>query len=136
MFVEHDINEILGLSNDELAEQARLIDRGVRPMTLFSPFDSDSDLMLRVATRLETLSANTSSVSFVIDRGNGFADCGFAAHIWVVETFRWIGEQANNSPYRSRILGLLLGYSATAIQNFEQQKNVRWFTLSLEPASR
>ena len=89
--------------------------------------------MLRVATRLETV-CHGKAVPFVIDRGDGNAECGFAANKWVVETFRWNTEEVQE-PYRSRVLGLLLGYSASAVQEFEQKQSIRWFTQSPERAT-
>lgn len=95
-------------------------------MVLMEPFQSDPLLMLRVATRLETLGVE-GVVPFVIDRGDGVAECGFAADQWVVETFQWMQKNIKK-PYYSRILGLLLGYSASAIHNYEQKQSVRGFT--------
>ena len=120
-----DLNNILGMSDSVLAEQARLIELGIRPLMLLPRFPSDDDLMLRVATRLETVCGN-SAVPFVIAVGNGTAECGFAASKWVVETLDWITKKTED-PYRSRLLGLLLGYSTSAIQDFEQKQSIRWF---------
>ena len=103
-------------------------------MVLFSPFPGENDLPLVVATRLETASLGTSAIPFVIDREEGVCDCGFAAERWVVELFKWIST-ATGEPMRSRLTGLLLGYSAAAIRDFEQRQSIREFTLSPERAS-
>ena len=84
--------------------------------------------MLRVATRLETIAAAEHVVPFVIDRGDGTADCGFAASRWVIETLQW--ANGLDEPYRGRVRGLLFGYSAFAIQDFEQRQSIRSFTWS------
>ena len=123
-----DLNNLFGMSDDELTEQAQLIERGVRPLTILnSPQSQDPHVLLRVSTRLEKASYGTTAIPFVLDRSDG-VDCGFAGSKWVVETLRWSSELAE--PYRSRIVGLLLGYSVTAIENFHQRQSIRWISTS------
>ena len=127
-----DLNHLLGMSDDELAEQAQLIERGVRPLTILKGLQADQHLMLRISTRLEKISSGTRSIPFAIDRGDR-VDCGFAGSKWVVETLRWSSDLTE--PHRSRVLGLLLGYSVTAIEDFHQRQSIRWFKTSPEPVS-
>ena len=117
-----DLNDILMMTDDALAEQACLIHCGVRSLTLLSPFPSDPLIIRRVVTRLETV-ANGVAIPFAIDRGDGTADCGFAANRWVVETFQWVLGDVPQ-PHFNRVLGLLLGYSASAIQDYEQRQSI------------
>ena len=121
-----DLNAILMMTDDRLTEQACLIHCGVRPLTLLSPFRSDPLIMQRMVTRLETV-ANGTAIAFVVDRGDGTADCGFAANKWIIETFQWVLKDVP-PPHSSRILGLLLGYSASAIHDFEQRQSICWLT--------
>ncbi len=54
-------------------------------------------------------------IAFVIPRsGEKTADAGFAARGWIVETFKWINENAPQKHHK-RLMGLLLGYSVDAI---------------------
>ena len=87
---------------------------------------ADPLVMLRAVTHLENLTER-GVVPFVIDRENGIASVGYAANRFVVDTFRWLIQQVPE-PYFSRMLGLLLGYSASAIFAFESEESVRWFT--------
>ena len=119
--------DVLETSDSILVEHALLIDRGVRPLTLFSSISSDSLTMLKVATRLETMSIGTSAIPFVIDRSNGVAECGFAQKRWVIDVMTWLFNDVKGSNFH-RVMGLLLGYSVDAIENFERQQSVRMFT--------
>lgn len=124
------MNTALGISDDAITEQSYLIARGVRPMALLGSIPAESDLMLKVSTRIETLAEGTV-VPFVVNRGDGFSDVGYAAAPWVTDIFRWAFRHAAD-PQLSRIVGLLLGYSAQAISEFESHQSRRWFT---EPVS-
>ena len=127
-----DLNHLFGMSDDELTEQAQLIDRGVRPLTLLKGIPTDPHLLLRASTRLEKVSSGTRAIPFVLNC-RGRIDCGFAGSKWVVETLRW--SSGLTEPYRSRILGLLLGYSVTAIEDFHQRQSLHWVKTSIEPES-
>lgn len=127
-----DLNHLFGMADDELTEQAQLIERGVRPLTILNSLPSqDSYVLLRVSTRLEKVSYGTTVIPFVINHDDGVA-CGFAGSKWVVETLRWSSELTE--PYRSRVVGLLLGYSVTAIENFHQRQSIRWVSSLAERA--
>ena len=122
-----DLNDLFGMSDEMLTEQAYLIQRGVRPLVLLSPFPTEHFLMQKVVTRLGTVSHGLA-IPFVIDRGDGTAECGFAMNRWVVETLDWVFKEVS-PPHSHRIVGLLLGYSAPAIENFEQRQSICWPTV-------
>lgn len=92
--------------------------------------------LLRLVTPLEAKS-DPAVVTFVLDRGDGFADYGYAATAWVVDLYGWAVTQAPERQ-RHRIIGLLLGYSPEAIRAFEERNSGRLFAspiLSPEPTS-
>lgn len=62
---------------------------------------------------------------FVVENGDGTADCGYAATGWIVDLLKW----ATTAPQvqRMRVIGLLLGYSADAIAVFEDRAPRRLF---------
>jgi hypothetical protein len=79
--------------------------------------------MLRESTRLDALGC-AGAIPFVVDRGDGVAEYGYAARTWALELYRWLSgtdENAVPSECRHRILALLLGYGADAVQDFEEQ---------------
>jgi hypothetical protein len=57
------------------------------------------------------------------DRGDGTVEYGYAAAQWAIDLYCWVvNEKADDvvpSHQRHRIIGLLLGYSAAAISDFE-----------------
>src|SRR5437667_1474184 len=113
-----DDPEGLRASDELIDEQSYLVARGVRALALVGRCRADSVLMLRAATRLEAL-ADTRVVPFVLDRGDGVAECGFAAASWVLDLYRWLAlaNPATLPPqHRERVIGLLLGYSVDAIR--------------------
>lgn len=122
----------IDVSDDLLSEQAYLVARGVRSLALAGQCESDPLVMLRAATRLESL-AVPGAIPFLVDRGDGRADYGFAAAGWVVDMYSWIAQDTQDAvpePQRARILGLLLGYSTEAIRLFEEGRSGRLFTAS------
>ncbi len=97
-------------------------------MALVESFRFDDPIvLLRVATRLESLTQD-GSIPFVIDNGDGTADCGFASASWVVDLFAWLVKTEVPEEHRRRVIGLLLGYSADAIMRFEERASGRLFT--------
>jgi hypothetical protein len=116
-------------SEDYIAEQAYLVARGVRPLALVGSFRADPWTMTRVQTTLGRLSC-AGAIPFVVDRGDGVADAGYAAAGWAVDLFSCaVREEQDAIPtrHRDRVLGLLLGYSPTSIRDFEEQKGGRLF---------
>jgi hypothetical protein len=117
-------------SEDAVREHAYLVARGVRPMALIQTFAADPMVCLRVATRLEAIGVETGLpiVPFVVENGDGTADCGYAAAGWVVDLLRWASSNDVPKVQRMRVVGLLLGYSAEAIAIFEERAPRRIFT--------
>jgi hypothetical protein len=135
-----DMQAVALTSDDLLREQSYLVARGVRSLALAGHCENESLTMLRIATRLEAL-AEAGAIPFVIDRGDGWADFGFAASGWVLDLYAWLSKDTQDAvpePQRSRILGLLLGYSVEAIRLFEEGRGGRLFNASVgsTPSSR
>lgn len=116
-----------GLPSDEfLGESAYLVSRGVRPMALAGHCEADPMVMLRASTRLGTAALRFDVLPFVIDFGDGLADCGYAAAKWVIDLYESVIREQH--PHRHQILGLLLGYSAQAIARHEENSTSRRFS--------
>ena len=104
-------------------EHAYLVARGVRPLALVGNCVARARAMRRARLSLERSACDGVHV-FVLDRGDGFADYGYAAAPWVVHLYGWAvsAREADDSVLarqRHRIVGLLLGYSVSAISDFE-----------------
>jgi len=87
---------------------------------------------LEMRVRLSQLerSATQGAIPFVVDRGDGIAEYGYAAARWVVDLYQWVvTADAATLPvsHRHRIIGLLLGYSVAAIRDDEEQASGRRF---------
>lgn len=114
-------------SDEVITEHAYLVARGVRALALVGHAPADELAMLRIATRLEAISV-PGTVPFVLDRGDGICDFGFAASRWAVDLFRWVSIDPSVPRVQcARVVGLLLGYSAEAIERFEQEAPARLF---------
>jgi hypothetical protein len=110
-----------------LEEQAYLVARGVRPLSLIGHCATDEMTLLRVATRIE-IAACPGVVSFVIDHGDETASFGYAAAGWVVDLYQWANTPALvPQEQRHRINGLLLGYSVPAISSHDDESSGRRF---------
>ena len=114
-------------SDDLIQEQAYLISRGVRPLALVGTIETDPDEMLRVYNKLSLVRTGTANghepIAVVVARQDGeCADVGYAARAWVVDTFRWLSENAPQ-PHLNRLMGLLLGYSPDAIAALEEAES-------------
>ena len=115
------------LSEGLLREHAYLVARGVRPIALVGQCQSSPVALLRAQTLLNN-GADAGAIPFVIDRGDGCADLGYAAARWAIDLFRWIVKDAQDaipSEHRDRILGLLFGYSIEAIRLFDDTRSGR-----------
>ncbi len=118
-------------ADEVLAEQAYLVARGVRPLSLAGHCQllvDGSTLLLRVATHLERYSI-ANVVPFVVDHGDGVVSYGYSGAHWALDLYEW----AVKNPFvpqeqRHRIIGLLLGYGAPAIARYEQDGSGRRFS--------
>ena len=130
------IRSILQMENQNselLKEHAYLIARGVRPLALVGHCEDDEIGMLRWATLLESAGAQ-GAIPFVMPRGDGFADYGFASAQWVLDLLSWLNSDTVPTVHRHRVLGLLLGYDSDAIRDFGEQAECRLFS-SASPGS-
>lgn len=126
--------------NDELThiiEQAYLIDRGTRPMTLLPQRTYDECSAEEMTDRLSALSTSyPGAIPFVIrDSQSNVTQCGFATHRWGIDLFGW--AQTAPRPYQDWIMGLLFGYSPAAIDDcFHRRAVTRLNSQSVELGSK
>lgn len=117
-------------SEDALAEQAYLVARGVRPLSLAGHCHLDQQhslLLLRVATQIER-HAEPNAIPFVIDHEDGVASFGYAGSRWALDLYEWVvKEPAVPQEQRHRIIGLLLGYGSPAVSRHEDEGSGRRF---------
>lgn len=103
-------------------EHSYAVARGVRAVALVGSCVAE-DFAMRVALeRLEAV-ADVGATAFVLDRGDGFADTGYAGAAWAHDLYRWAVQQADDTvpqEQRHRIIGLLLGYSVEAVARFDE----------------
>jgi hypothetical protein len=97
--------------NDLLRSQAYLVERGVRPVYI-SVLGGDEEAF----NTLHDAASDMTVIPFVV---NGFS--GYASHAWVISLLRWADENAPQNQI-DRIYGLLLGYSAGAIDDFGEEE--------------
>jgi hypothetical protein len=117
-------------SDDALAEQAYLVARGVRRLSLAGHAhvaDDASDELLRLATQIER-HATQSAIPFVLDHDDGTASYGFAESRWALDLYEWaVKDPSVPQEQRHRIIGLLLGYSTPAISRHDEEGSGRRF---------
>jgi hypothetical protein len=117
-----------------LAEQAYLVARGVRRLSLAGHCAADdADALLRVATEVER-HAEHDAIPFVIDHRDGVASYGYSEASWVVDLYEWaVTDPAVPEEQRHRIAGLLLGYSAPAVSHHDSLGSGRRFAAAKRP---
>lgn len=121
---------MVDVSDDLIHEQAYTVARGVRSLALVGHCPADSITMLTTATRIEQL-AIPGAIPFVIDRGDGVADFGFARASWAIDLYRWMtNNDAVPEVHQHRIVALLLGYDPLAVREFEELASGRVFDAS------
>ena len=111
-------------SDDVIRENYYLVSRGVRPMALLGQVEASVPEIHDLYTKLSCLpwqedvgggARLVTPIAFVIPRADDrFADAGFAARAWIIETFKWVSENAPQK-HLHRLMGLLLGYSVDAV---------------------
>lgn len=107
-------------SSDYLTEASYLVSRGVRPLALVGHCPAQSLLMLRVRTRLAMARYQFDTIPFVVPERDGGAAFGYAANRWVIDLLTWALSGDVPPARKHEILGLLLGYSATAIARHQE----------------
>lgn len=123
------------LSSDEvLTEQAYLVARGVRRLSLAGHCHltaDDPDVLLRLATQLER-HAEPNAIPFVVDHGDGAASYGYAESRWALDLYEWtVKDPSVPQEQRHRIIGLLLGYDAPAVSRHEDEGSGRRFAATI-----
>ena len=116
-------------TEDTLREQAYLVARGVRRLSLagHSHLRGSADELLRLATQVE-LHGEPNAIPFVVDHGDGIASYGYAESRWVLDLYQWsVTDPAVPEEQRHRIIGLLLGYGSAAISRYEEEGSGRRF---------
>lgn len=120
-------------SDDALAEQAYLVARGVRRLSLAGHThvaDDASDELLRLATEIERHAA-PSVIAFVLDHGDGTASYGYANSRWALDLYEWaVKDPSVPQEQQHRIIGLLLGYSTPAVSRHEEEGSGRRFAFA------
>ena len=118
-------------AEEVLAEQAYLVARGVRPLSLAGHCQllvDGSTLLLRVATHLERYCV-ANVVPFVVDHGDGVASYGYFGARWALDLYEWaVKNPSVPQEQRHRIIGLLLGYGTPAIARYEREGSRRRFS--------
>ena len=118
-------------SEEVLREQAYLVSRGVRTLSLAGHFhlaeESDPAILLRTATHLERY-AEANVIPFVIDHGDGVASYGYSESRWALDLYEWtVKDPSVPQEQRHRIIGLLLGYGTPAVSHHEETGSGRRF---------
>jgi hypothetical protein len=121
-------------SEDVLAEQAYLVARGVRQLSLAGHCHlprGNPAALLSVATRVERHS-EPNVIPFVVDHGDGIASYGYSESRWVLDLYEWaVKDPAVPQEQRDRIIGLLLGYGAPAVSRYEEEGSGRRFSAAI-----
>ena len=114
------------LPDEVLIEQEYLISRRVRSLALIGQCDNQEDSMLKIVTKLESISSG-DAIPFVVDREDGIADYGYATHRWVIDVYKLTIEKCSPIPEKDKgcIIGLLLGYDSESIARFKETANGR-----------
>jgi hypothetical protein len=116
--------------DEVLAEQAYLVARGVRQLSLAGHChlpEGDPASLLAVATRIERYT-EPNVIPFVVDHGNGVASYGYSESRWVLDLYEWaVKDPSVPQEQRHRIIGLLLGYGAPAVSRHEEEGSGRRF---------
>jgi hypothetical protein len=119
-------------SRDALEEAAYLISRGVRPLALMGHCPAEPAVMLlRVRTVLATATERFDAIPFILveaDRPQS-ASFGYAAHRWVIDLLEWVYSRGVPKARKHQVLGLLLGYSPSAIARHEESDGLWEFRL-------
>jgi hypothetical protein len=116
-------------SDDVLAEQAYLVARNVRQLSLAGHCHpgKDPELLIRLATQVER-HAQPNAIPFVLDHGDGTASYGYAESRWALDLYEWaVKDPSVPQEQRHRIIGLLLGYGTPAISRHEEEGSGRRF---------
>ncbi len=114
--------------DDLLREQAYIVARGVRPLSLVGQLHTEGGghSMLLIATQLER-HCQACVIPFVVHHADGVASFGFAESRWALDEWA-VRDPAVPEEQRHQIIGLLLGYGAPAVARYEDKGSGRRFT--------
>ena len=116
------------LPSDELMrEQAYLVSRGVRSLAILGTIENSSENSAVAYERMADIATESAGsqaivpIPFLVEKpGPNRISFGFASYTWVVNVYQWLSHDPVPPTMVSRILGLLLGYSAEAIAEYER----------------
>ena len=97
-----------------LKKEADLIRQGKRPMCLFS-MPSDYDNMHAAYCVLDGLGSPPELFPFIIERGDGAADYGFAKHHFYIPLLEFLNSGKCPDHLMHAFLGLMLGYDSNEV---------------------
>lgn len=91
--------------------------------------------MSEIASRITLLAleygGGVGCIPYVVQRCDGFADYGYAANRTILDLFQWLqttSDEAVPRVQRHRLIGLLLGYSPSALRDYDELLSGRRFT--------
>lgn len=107
-------------SESVFTEQEYSVSRRVRSIAYIESCLATPEVMEKVMERLNSTCITGETIPFMFDRGDGWADYGFAAHQCFVDCFKLIRIQ--DSPIQKELgdclTGLMLGYGVDEIARF------------------
>lgn len=112
-----------------LLKEAKLVKDGKRPMCLYH-MPAIQEKMHSAYCLLDKIAFPPDVYPFVIDRGDGAADYGFASHKWAVDLLEWITGGNVPDYLMHTMLGLLLGYDPKDIADHYDRWGGKRFTYS------
>ena len=109
-------------SRAELDNEAYLVSRGVRPLALAGHCPARPLVMCRVKTLLYRARQAELVIPFIFAEGGnpGSAAFGYASHRWVIDMLEWALDGGVPPSRKHEILGLLCGYSPSAIARHQE----------------
>lgn len=120
--------------DEVLAEQAYLVARGVRQLSLAGHCHiakGDPAVLLAVATQVERHTV-PNVIPFVVDHGDGVASYGYSESRWVLDLYEWaVKNPSVPQEQRHRIIGLLLGYGTPAVSQHDEEGSGRRFAATI-----
>jgi hypothetical protein len=107
---------------DILDSEAYLVSRGVRPLALAGHCPADPLIMCRVKQGLHGARQAQLVIPFVFPEGGfeGMAAFGYASHRWCIDLLEWVLSGEVPPVRKHEMLGLLLGYSPSAIARHQE----------------
>jgi hypothetical protein len=110
----------------ELDNEAYLVSRGVRPLALVGHCPSGPLIMCRVKTLLGRVRQAQMVIPFIFAEGGdpGSAAFGYASHRWCVDLLEWALDGGVPPARKHEILGLLCGYSPSAIARHQESEGL------------